>query len=111
MSFEALAVKQCVACKGGVPPLKGAALQSLYKQLNHDWRLVGEHHLEKDFKFSSYKEVVDFTNRVAKLAVEQNHHPEIQLGWGHTKVQIWTHKIEGLTESDFIFAAKTEALI
>jgi 4a-hydroxytetrahydrobiopterin dehydratase len=102
-----LADRDCIPCKGGVPPLTGEKLQSLHK----GWQLVGEHHLEKEYKFPDFREALDFTNRVGELAERQNHHPDIHLAWGKVKVSIWTHKIDGLTESDFFFAAKTDVLL
>jgi 4a-hydroxytetrahydrobiopterin dehydratase len=111
MDAKELAKKECVPCKGGVPPLKGKQLRTLHAAVNNDWRLVGEHHLEKDYKFSDFREALDFTNRVGEMAELQNHHPDIYLAWGKVKVSIWTHKIDGLTESDFIFAAKTDQLL
>jgi 4a-hydroxytetrahydrobiopterin dehydratase len=106
-----LAAKDCVPCKGGVPPLKGAALQNLLAAVNNDWRVVDEHHLEKEYKFKDFREALDFTNRVGEMAELQGHHPDIYLAWGKVKVTVWTHKIDGLTESDFIFAARTDRLL
>jgi 4a-hydroxytetrahydrobiopterin dehydratase len=103
-----LAAKDCVPCKGGVPPLKGDALRTLHDELGAEWQLVDEHHLEKEYKFKGYQPAVDFTNVVAGIAEDQNHHPDMVLSWGKVKVTIWTHKIDGLTESDFVFAAKVE---
>ncbi len=105
-----LAEKQCVPCKGGVPPLKGKALASLERQLSGGWRVVNEHHLEKEFKFNDFREALDFTNEVGELAEDQGHHPDIYLAWGKVKLTLWTHKIDGLTESDFVFAAKVDNL-
>ena len=101
-----LAAKQCVPCKGGVPPLEGEQLQNL--ELGQGWRVVDEHHLEKEYRFKNFKESFEFTKRVAELAEQQNHHPDIYLAWGKVRLTIWTHKIDGLTESDFIFAAKAD---
>jgi 4a-hydroxytetrahydrobiopterin dehydratase len=106
-----LASRECVPCKGGVPPLEGDALASLHEELGHDWRLVGEHHLEKEFQFKTYLAGADFTGRVAALAESQDHHPDILLTWRKVKVTIWTHKIDGLTENDFILAAKVQAAV
>jgi 4a-hydroxytetrahydrobiopterin dehydratase len=103
-----LASKQCVPCRGGVPPLKGAQLDALARELNNDWRIVDEHHLEKEYRFKDFREALDFTIRVGELAEEQHHHPDIYLAWGKVRLTIWTHKIDGLTESDFVFAAKTD---
>lgn len=108
MSVSKLAEKECIPCKGGVPPLKGAELAALHQRLEAGWQVFDEHHLEKEYRFRSYQDGVDFTNRVARIAEEQNHHPDILLLYGKVKVTIWTHKIDGLTESDFVFAAKVE---
>jgi 4a-hydroxytetrahydrobiopterin dehydratase len=103
-----LARRQCVPCKGGVPPLKGQELVALLGQLGNGWQCVNEHHLEKEFNFRTFAQALEFTNKVGAIADEQNHHPDILTSWGKTKVTIWTHKIDGLTESDFVFAAKVE---
>jgi 4a-hydroxytetrahydrobiopterin dehydratase len=105
-----LASKDCVPCRGGHPPLRGEELQSLQADLGHDWQVVDEHHLEKEYRFKDFREALDFTNRVGELAEAQGHHPDLHLAWGKVRVSIWTHKIDGLTESDFVFAAKTERL-
>ena len=103
-----LAKKTCIPCRGGVPPLKGAQLEDLQDKLKNDWKIINEHHLEKEYSFKNFKEALDFTVKVGQLAENQDHHPDIFLTWGKVKVTIWTHKIDGLTESDFIFAAKTD---
>ena len=105
-----LATKQCVPCRGGVPPLTGDALQALHTQLGPDWQVVDEHHLEREYRFDDFRQALDFTVRVGEMAEQQDHHPDIYLAWGRVKVTIWTHKIDGLTESDFVFAAKADAL-
>ena len=104
-----LAAKSCVPCRGGVPPLKGAELEGLERQVP-GWNVVEEHHLQKTFRFPDFRKALEFVNRVGNLAEEQGHHPDIFLAWGKVEVKIWTHKIDGLTESDFILAAKMEAL-
>ena len=111
MKADELAAKKCVPCKGGVPPLKGAALKNLLTAVNNNWRVVNDHHLEKEYTFKDFREALAFTNRVGEMAEEQGHHPDIHLAWGKVKVTIWTHKIDGLTESDFIFAARTDRLL
>jgi 4a-hydroxytetrahydrobiopterin dehydratase len=108
--MSALAEKECVPCKGEVPALKGAKLANLARELDPGWQIVNEHHLEKDYKFKNFREALDFTNAVGELAEAQGHHPDIFLTWGKVKLTIWTHKIDGLTESDFIFAAKADEL-
>lgn len=105
-----LARKECVPCKGGVPPLKGADLEDLQRRLGQGWQVIDEHHLEKEYKLGDWKGAVEFVNRISDLAEQQDHHPDIHLSYGKVKVQIWTHKIDGLTESDFVFAAKVEEL-
>lgn len=105
-----LAEKRCIPCSGGVPPLKGESLTSLHRQLDAGWQLIDEHHLERNFKFKNFRQALDFTNRVGELAEEQGHHPDIYLSWGKVSLTVWTHKIDGLTESDFIFAAKVDRL-
>ena len=101
-----LAQKECMACNGGVPPLKGNDLARLAQELGHEWKVVNEHHLEREYKFENFRQALDFTNKVGELAEQQNHHPDIYLAWGKVKLTLWTHKIDGLTESDFVFAAK-----
>ncbi len=108
--MSALATKECVACQGAASALKGRALHDLTRELNHAWQVVSDHHLEKEFKFKDFREALDFTNRVGELAEQQNHHPDIYLTWGQVKLTLWTHKVDGLTESDFVFAAKVEEL-
>lgn len=106
-----LASKVCVPCKGGVPPLKGRELDALRKELGNDWQVIEDHHLEKSYTFKNFREALAFTNRVGEVAEDQGHHPDITLSWGKVKLTIWTHKIKGLTESDFIFAAKADQVL
>ena len=103
-----LAKKTCIPCKGGVPPLKGTKLDELLEKLKNDWKIIKEHHLEKEYSFKNFKEALSFTIKIGELSENQGHHPDIFLAWGKVKLTIWTHKIDGLTESDFIFAAKAE---
>lgn len=104
-----LAAKACVPCKGGVPPLKGSELRELENQIT-GWNVVNEHHLSKSYRFPDFAKALAFVNRVGELAEQQGHHPDIYLAWGKVEIQIWTHKIDGLTESDFILAAKIDKL-
>ncbi len=105
-----LAEQQCQPCKGGVDPLKGDDLNKMIDELNNDWQIIEEHHLEKQFKFKNFKQALDFVNQVGELAESIGHHPDIYLTWGKVKITVWTHKIDGLHNSDFIFAAKTDRL-
>ena len=104
-----LATKTCVPCRGGTPPLQGTELENLRMQVP-DWKVVDEHHILREFKFRNFREALAFVNRVGELAEEQGHHPDIFLAWGKVQVTLWTHKIDGLTESDFIMAAKIDRL-
>jgi len=104
-----LAAKTCSPCRGGVPPLAGQALRDLAAKLGGGWAVAGEHHLEKTFTFKDFLQALDFTNLVGQIAEQQGHHPEIYLAWGKVRISIHTHKINGLTESDFILAAKIDA--
>ncbi len=106
-----LAAKECIPCRGGVPPLKGKEIHTLQEKLGGGWKVVEEHHLEKEYPFKNFRQALDYTNRVGELAEAQGHHPDIYLAWGKVKLSIWTHKIDGLTESDFIFAAKSDAAL
>ena len=106
----ALANEKCVPCKGGVPPLKGEELVRLSRELGSNWRVVDEHHLEKEFRFRNFAEALAFTNKVGAIAEQEGHHPDIYLAWGKVRVTIWTHAIDGLTRSDFVLAAKIERL-
>jgi 4a-hydroxytetrahydrobiopterin dehydratase len=102
-----LAAKSCVPCRGGVPPLKGAELESLEAQVP-GWKVVNEHHLAKAYSFPDFVTALAFVNRAGEIAEQQGHHPDIYLTWGKVEIKIWTHKINGLTESDFILAAKID---
>ncbi len=104
-----LASKTCVPCRGGVPPMKGGELNGYLNQVK-GWKAVNEHHLTKSFTFPDFKQALAFVNRVGAIAEEQGHHPDILLTWGKAEVTTWTHKIDGLTESDFILAAKIDQL-
>ena len=105
---SSLAGEKCVPCRGGVPALKGAELTALARELGNGWRVVDEHHLEKEFAFRDFAEALAFTNRVGAVAEEEGHHPDIHLAWGKVRITIWTHKIDGLTRSDFVLAAKID---
>jgi 4a-hydroxytetrahydrobiopterin dehydratase len=105
-----LAARTCTPCKGGVPPLKGAELREFESQLT-GWRVIDEHHLLKSYTFPDFVKALAFVNRIGEVAEQQGHHPDIHLTWGRVDVQIWTHKIDGLTESDFILAAKIDKLL
>ena len=105
-----LAEKKCIPCQGGVPPLSKEARQELLPQLHEDWRVIDGHHLERDLHFPDFLTALEFINRIGQISEEEGHHPDLLLRWGFVQIQVWTHKIDGLTESDFILAAKADAL-
>ncbi|MBF0276841.1 MAG: 4a-hydroxytetrahydrobiopterin dehydratase [SAR324 cluster bacterium] len=103
-----LAQKECVPCKGGVPALIKNEQEALLEQLGNGWKVFEEHHLEKEYDFKNFQDALKFTNEIGEIAEKQGHHPDIYLAWGKVKLHVWTHKINGLTESDFIYAAKAD---
>ena len=105
-----LAARDCVPCRGGVPPLPAREQQALLAQLSPEWRIVNGHHLERSYGFRNFAAALAFVNRVGELAEEQRHHPDLHLAWGKVRAEIWTHAIDGLLEADFILAAKCELL-
>jgi len=106
---EELASQTCVPCRGGVLPLKGSELQQILQQVPQ-WKTVNEPHVTRAFTFPGFKEALAFVNRVGEVAEQQGHHPDILLTWGKAEITMWTHKIDGLTRSDFIMAAKIDQL-
>jgi 4a-hydroxytetrahydrobiopterin dehydratase len=104
-----LAEKHCVPCRGGVPPLAGEALEKLKNQLS-GWQVVDGHHLVKTFPFPDFRSALDFVNKAGAIAEAEGHHPDLLLSWGKVEARIWTHKVDGLTESDFILAAKLDQI-
>jgi 4a-hydroxytetrahydrobiopterin dehydratase len=108
--MAALAEKHCVPCEKGAEPLHGEEIERQKEQLDPDWQVVDEHHLEREFSFDDFRQTLDFVNRVGELAEEEGHHPDICFGYGKAKIDLWTHKIGGLHENDFILAAKIDRL-
>ncbi len=104
-----LAEKHCVPCRGGVPALEGEALEAMKAQVP-DWQVADGHHLTRSLTFPDFKSALAFVNRVGATAEEEGHHPDLFLAWGKVDIKIWTHKIDGLTDSDFILAAKIDQL-
>ena len=105
-----LASKKCEVCEGGTPPMDSKEIQNLITELNGNWEVIDNHHLAREFNFDDFEEALEFTNKIGKLAEKEGHHPDIKLSYGRVKVEIYTHKVEGLTESDFILAAKIDQL-
>ena len=103
-----LASKKCLPCRGGVPPLPAQEQTRLLGQLK-GWELNAKGHLEKTYLYKGFRDGLEFVKRVGEMCEEQGHHGDIFLAWGKVGVEVWTHKINGLTESDFIFAAKIDS--
>lgn len=106
-----LANKECIPCKGDTPPLAEPRIKELLTILGNEWQVVDNHHLEKEYKFKDFRQALDFTYLLGEMAEQQGHHPDIYLSWGRVRLTIWTHVINGLTESDFILAAKAGQLL
>jgi 4a-hydroxytetrahydrobiopterin dehydratase len=106
-----LADQKCVPCRGGVPPLKGKPLAELAARLRAGWTIEREHHLIKSFEFPDFAQALAFANRAGAVAETEGHHPDLLVRWGEVRVTIWTHKIDGLTESDFVLAAKIDRVV
>ncbi len=104
-----LARKSCAACLGGTPPLHGPELARLAAQLPA-WTVVEEHHLHRAYRFPDFAAALRFVNQVGAIAEQEQHHPDLALGWGRVEITTYTHSIQGLSENDFILAAKIEAL-
>jgi 4a-hydroxytetrahydrobiopterin dehydratase len=105
-----LTSKSCIPCSSGALPLAETDRRAMLEQLSDHWRIVEGHHLERSYLFADFKQALAFTNQLGALAEAEGHHPDIHLSWGKVLVTIWTHKIDGLTQSDFVLAAKIDAL-
>jgi 4a-hydroxytetrahydrobiopterin dehydratase len=105
-----LTKRQCVPCTVGAPPLPREEQLALLGQLGGDWRIVSDHHLERELRFDDFRSALAYVNRVGALAEEEGHHPDLALSFGRVGIRIWTHKIDGLSEADFVLAAKIDAL-
>jgi 4a-hydroxytetrahydrobiopterin dehydratase len=103
-----LADNKCVPCRGGVPPMELTRAKSLLAELESGWKLNDVGHLERSYEFRNFMDAMNFANRVAEIAEAESHHPDLHIAWGECRVEIWTHKIDGLTDSDFYLAAKAD---
>lgn len=104
-----LSSRNCTPCRGGVPPMNTSEAERFAKELD-GWEVINNHHLHKLYQLSDFAASLRFVNEVSSLAEEQGHHPDICFGWGRAEITVWTHKADGLTESDFILAAKIDGL-
>jgi len=103
-----LADQRCIPCRGGVPPMEESRAKELLRELDDGWHLNSNGHLERVYGLQDFAQAMALANKVADLAEDEGHHPDLYIAWGTCKVEIWTHKISGLTESDFYFAAKAD---
>jgi 4a-hydroxytetrahydrobiopterin dehydratase len=107
--MEDLASRTCVPCHGGVPRLRGRELEEFARQVPA-WEVVAEHHLRRRYEFPNFRQSLALVNKIGEAAEREGHHPDISFGWGYCEVTIHTHAIDGLSESDFILAAKIDQL-
>lgn len=106
-----LTIKHCVPCRGGIPPLTKKEFSPLLKQLKLQWQVEGDKKITYQFTLKNFKEAIHFINEVANIAEAEGHHPDIHLtGWNQVQIVLYTHKIHGLHENDFILASKIEAI-
>lgn len=105
-----MAERACTPCRGDVAPLRGAELDRMMGLLGEGWELHDGRRIERTFLFANFREALDFVNAVGEIAERENHHPDLALAWGRATVSLHTHKIGGLSENDFILAAKIDAL-
>ena len=104
-----LADKQCVPCQGGIPPMKEEEISKYLKKVKN-WEVIENHQIKKKFKFKDFKSALKFVNEVGEIAEEEDHHPNICFTWGEVIIEIYTHKIDGLHENDFILASKIDGI-
>ena len=105
-----LIAKECVPCRGGVPPLSHGLIQPFANELSN-WQVMNDHHISRTFIFFDFEDSMKFVNHVAVIAEQEEHHPDIYISYNTVRLDIWTHKIDGLTESDFILAAKIDRVL
>lgn len=105
-----LSDKKCVACEGGVPPLNEKEIQEYLGQIKAGWKVLDDKKITKDFKLKDFNEAMEFVNKVASIAEEEGHHPDMHIFYNKIKIELWTHAINGLSENDFILAAKIDKI-
>ena len=109
-SLDNLSDMECIPCKGGVPPLSEEESSAFLSQIHDDWAVVENHHLTRTWSFQDFASALEYTNQLGEICEQQNHHADFELGWGRVVAVIYTHKIDGLTESDFVLAAKFDTI-
>lgn len=111
MAESELADRDCIACTGDHDPLRGDDLEELYEEIDQEvWEIVDDHHLEGTYEFGDFRDALEFTKEVGELAEEEWHHPDVHLSWGEVVIEMWTHTIDGLFETDFIMAARMDRI-
>ncbi len=105
-----LSEKKCIPCEGGIPPLNEKEISEYIERVSKDWKVIDSNKITREFYFVSYRHTIDFVNKVANLAEEEGHHPVLHVYFGRIVAELWTHSINGLSENDFILAAKIDKL-
>jgi len=108
---EGLADRNCVACRGGVPPIPAGRIEELRRQISGEWRVVEAHHLEREIRLKNFRQSMALANQIAEIAESQGHHPDLLVSWGRLKIILFTHAVDGLHDNDFIMAARIDALL
>ena len=111
MTEMRLANKKCIPCEEGIPPLDKVEIAKYMKLINKDWDLMDDKRISKNYVFVNYRHTIDFVNKVADLAEKEGHHPVMHVYYGKIQIELWTHTINGLSENDFILAAKIDNLL
>lgn len=104
-----LRARKCVPCEGGTQPLSAEEIRAYLPEINN-WEVLEDKKIAKEFKFKNFKETMEFVNNVAQIAEEEGHHPDIAIHYNKVEIILWTHAIHGLSENDFILAAKIDNL-
>lgn len=102
-----LAAKHCEPCEGGTPALGAKEIEKLAGQLD-GWNVIEDKRLEKEYRFPDFRQALAYVNRLGEVAETEGHHPDVYLGWGKVRVELSTHSVGGLSENDFILAAKAD---
>ena len=111
MSEPSLTEKKCVPCEGGIPPMSQAEAAKVRERLHQDWQLLDDAKaLRREFEFKDFYRAMSFANAIAHVANIEDHHPDLEVGWGYVRVVYSTHAVKGLTENDFICAAKIDRI-
>lgn len=113
MNIEAkhgLAEKKCIPCEGNVPPLGESEIAEFEKEISKDWKVMENKKIFREFSFVNFRHTMDFVNKVAAIAEEEGHHPVMHVFYGRVEIELWTHAVDGLSENDFILAAKIDRI-